>query len=643
MSSINTNLGAMVALDTLKGINKNLGMVQNEISTGKSINSAKDNAAIWSISTVMETDVAGFEKIGNSLNLGSATLGVARTAAEDVVSNLQDIRATIIDAQGENVDRDTLQFDIDEAVKQIKSTISGAQFNGQNLLNSSGEIKVLSSLDRSADGSVAANQISVSKANLTTTDTRVDIASTDAGYAASTSTAAEYVAGEAVDVKALTIDAAAEDNIYSLTVNGEDVTYTAGAADTAADVAAALVAAITTADPTGVTANVNNDDLTQIDFTIAADTDASLSGVTVTNTGAPVASAVTVGDAGDQTALNNSEVTFVSPLDNRTAPDAVGVQGLEIGTVADNTDYEYSFTIGGEDISFTGVGGDETAVAAGIVDAINLAAPTGITARADGANVVFDIDAGTDATISGLTVADDTGAGVASGDADGVVVGNAGDQAALNVSDVAADLSDVKAIEIGSVAAGEATNSLYEATVGGKTASYTATATDTQDDIAAGLVAAINDLGVDGVTAKVNGTTASQIDFDVEGGTNADVTLSQKQVEDGSAFGALVGLDTIDVTTDEGAAAALTAIEGFLNSAIDSAAEFGAKQTRIDSQIDFVSSLGDSLKAGISTLTDANLEEASARLQALQVQQQLGVQALSIANQAPQALLGLFR
>ena len=53
--------------------------------------------------------------------------------------------------------------------------------------------------------------------------------------------------------------------------------------------------------------------------------------------------------------------------------------------------------------------------------------------------------------------------------------------------------------------------------------------------------------------------------------------------------------------------------------------------------------LADSLTSGIGSLVDADMEEASARLQALQVQQQLGVQALSIANQAPQQLLSLFR
>jgi flagellin len=56
-----------------------------------------------------------------------------------------------------------------------------------------------------------------------------------------------------------------------------------------------------------------------------------------------------------------------------------------------------------------------------------------------------------------------------------------------------------------------------------------------------------------------------------------------------------------------------------------------------------VGKLSDALKSGIGSLVDADMEEASARLQALQVQQQLGTQALSIANQQPQSLLALFR
>ena len=111
----------------------------------------------------------------------------------------------------------------------------------------------------------------------------------------------------------------------------------------------------------------------------------------------------------------------------------------------------------------------------------------------------------------------------------------------------------------------------------------------------------------------------------------------------GTTTGGLGNLATIDVTTDAGATAALTAIEGLLQTSIDAASALGSSQKRIENQGEFVNSLVDAMTTGIGGLTDADMEAASARLQALQVQQQLGVQALSIANSAPQQLLSLFR
>ena len=72
-------------------------------------------------------------------------------------------------------------------------------------------------------------------------------------------------------------------------------------------------------------------------------------------------------------------------------------------------------------------------------------------------------------------------------------------------------------------------------------------------------------------------------------------------------------------------------------------AELGAESKRVDQHLVFVSKLADTLETGIGNLVDADLAKESARLQALQVQQQLGAQALSIANSAPQIVLSLFR
>ncbi len=73
------------------------------------------------------------------------------------------------------------------------------------------------------------------------------------------------------------------------------------------------------------------------------------------------------------------------------------------------------------------------------------------------------------------------------------------------------------------------------------------------------------------------------------------------------------------------------------------AAEIGATQTRVSEQNDFVTTMNDALTTGVSSLVDADMNEASTRLQALQTQQQLGVQSLSIANQNAQMILKLFQ
>ncbi|WP_366657065.1 flagellin [Fodinicurvata sp. EGI_FJ10296] len=83
-------------------------------------------------------------------------------------------------------------------------------------------------------------------------------------------------------------------------------------------------------------------------------------------------------------------------------------------------------------------------------------------------------------------------------------------------------------------------------------------------------------------------------------------------------------------------------VESALQVSTNAAAEFGSVQQRLDLQEDFVSNLTDALNEGIGSLVDADMAEESARLQALQVQQQLSSQALSIANSQPQSILSLF-
>ena len=84
-------------------------------------------------------------------------------------------------------------------------------------------------------------------------------------------------------------------------------------------------------------------------------------------------------------------------------------------------------------------------------------------------------------------------------------------------------------------------------------------------------------------------------------------------------------------------------VDDAISSIISSASNLGAVKQRTNMQKEFVSSLMDAIDRGIGTLVDADMNEESTKLQALQVQQQLGVQALSIANQNNQSILSLFR
>jgi len=84
-------------------------------------------------------------------------------------------------------------------------------------------------------------------------------------------------------------------------------------------------------------------------------------------------------------------------------------------------------------------------------------------------------------------------------------------------------------------------------------------------------------------------------------------------------------------------------VDGVLNRLTDSISYLGSIKNRVDIQNDFVSALSDAISRGIGQLVDANMEEESTKLQALQVQQQLGIQALSIANSSTQNILSLFR
>lgn len=176
-------------------------------------------------------------------------------------------------------------------------------------------------------------------------------------------------------------------------------------------------------------------------------------------------------------------------------------------------------------------------------------------------------------------------------------------------------------------------------------AKIAAEVTELTDQVTA-IIGAAQFNGANLLATDVDGNGASALtvlsSLDRSGGTVTASNITVSTVDFEANIDANLAGD-IDVTDATNADTSLGLIEGYLQTAINGAAALGASAKRLDDQGNFVSKLMDSMKSGIGTLVDADMEEASARLQALQVQQQLGIQALSIANQQPQNLLSLFR
>jgi len=147
---------------------------------------------------------------------------------------------------------------------------------------------------------------------------------------------------------------------------------------------------------------------------------------------------------------------------------------------------------------------------------------------------------------------------------------------------------------------------------------------------------------------KTDATSTGKVSalMSVTGTTTLDVANIDLQADAVTAMGA-VGTDTtLTLSGATGAADAATlstALGTFFDSVNTKLSTLGSASRQIDGQMSFVSKLSDAIQGGIGNLVDADLAKESARLQSLQVKQQLGVQALSIANQAPQSITSLFR
>jgi len=157
--SVNTNPGALVALENLNQTSQQLQQAQNIVSTGLSVGSAKDNGAIWAIAQNERSTVSSLDAVKSSLQTGQSIIDVANSAGTTVSNLLTQMEQKALAASDSSLDtasRAALNNDFIALRNQITSTVGNASFNGVNLLD--GSVTQISSLANAQGTSVLTTQ-----------------------------------------------------------------------------------------------------------------------------------------------------------------------------------------------------------------------------------------------------------------------------------------------------------------------------------------------------------------------------------------------------------------------------------------------------------------------------------------------------
>ncbi|MDQ1077580.1 flagellin [Pseudoroseomonas cervicalis] len=584
VSSILTNNGAMTALQSLKATQKNLLQTQNRISTGLKVSTAKDNAATWAVATSMRSDIANYKQVSENLSVSSSILSTAEAAATTIADLVKQVRTKVTSAQNPAVDKQQVQADIDALLAQINTTAQAASFKGVNLVNSSGSQRVLTSVN-AVDGVSTAAYTALNKQNLTVAE------------------------GSMLEsLKDLTVLSRADQTFVNTNDGTKKLQLTVGATGTNLNNGNEVDFKYVDSTGTQRTLKVKltkdiNDIQTLVDYLNADSGFSALFRADRLNTSGSTLDTDTL----TISAKNRDVVEYFGNINSTTKV----VNYSAIVTVAAGTGSAGSFDAA--TTASTSLSADMRRLDVSFVD------------RPLQLGDTFEIKVGSsldqdDATTQFRYVLK--------------VVDGAYNTGDLLVGDSA--YSNVDNVYVIAVAASQVTN----ANVTGK-------------DIATELQTALT-TGSTNVAATAEGMGGATADF-----VSADDYLAAPEATAGTDFGVYVDSTTgkmsiisDSITGDElyyfnssltDYQTLLGKIDSATSTVNNAAAAFGTVGTRIDIQKDFLDKLVDTLTTGLGALVDADMSEEAARLQALQVQEQLGTQALSIANQAPQSILSLFR
>ena len=175
MLSVNTNVGAMVALQYLNKTVSELQATQTAINSGLKVAGPKDNGAVYAIAQNMRGNVAGYQAVSDSLNRGVSSIDVALAAGQSISDLLTELKSKALASADSSLDtasRNALNADFTALRDQITNVVNNASFNGTNLVDGSvANIQALASTDGTKRITVSGQTLSLSGVIVTLTTT----------------------------------------------------------------------------------------------------------------------------------------------------------------------------------------------------------------------------------------------------------------------------------------------------------------------------------------------------------------------------------------------------------------------------------------------------------------------------------------
>ena len=608
---INTNVASLNSQRNLTTSQGQLATALQRLSSGLRINSAKDDAAGLAISERFTTQIRGLNQAVRNANDGISLSQTAEGALAETGNSLQRIRELAIQSANSTnsaSDRAALNAEAQQLLAEVQRIAQTTQFNGQNIL----------------DGSFSSAQFQVGANANQTISFGIQGATTDTlGAYQATSTAVSATAFSGAN----------------FTINGVDIgvsaeTSAAGVSDDSATAKATAINAQSAL--TGVTATAANE--------VVGAAPISRSGI---SNGALVINGIAVGAIASSTnavTQGRNAATAINSVSNQTGVTAQADASTGALTLS---------TADGRNIQIDAGSGDAdgaTAVYNATGLSVNATAPTGNDTFTLAVAGTFDLSApaGTSTTEGDVVVIDGVSYEFVD-DASNVTVGNVAVE--LDDGDVADDVATALRAAINAQytagnttvqATGATSNVIVTNSLLGANGAIGDYLDETGMTAATSLVETALTPGTDGsyaaegLTTRGTLTLSSAANFTLGGSALGDAGLA-------AANPALSALNEVDISSVEGANAAIAVLDGALSQVTSIRADLGAVQNRFSSTVANLQATSENLSAARSRILDADFAAETALLTRAQILQQAGTAILAQANAIPQNVLSLLR